>query len=205
MNSTLYSLIGLAAGVAFILALKGLSHPKTARRGNLIGAFGATVATLAVSNLLNVTTSTSKFNEAYPSVVCPPTIKTLASQVSVASPNTKIHRVGSTSAKFVKSRALRFPIPADPILVDAQGVTPIVWQSRPGSWAGGTICSDPAASQWFVGGSADITARGKLILVNSGLSESVADVYVWSGATPTTSKAISVKANSFESIPFFFN
>jgi NAD(P) transhydrogenase subunit beta len=48
MNSTLYSLIGLAAGVAFILALKGLSHPKTARRGNLIGAFGATVATLAV-------------------------------------------------------------------------------------------------------------------------------------------------------------
>ena len=48
MSSTLYSLIGLGAGVAFILALKGLSHPKTARRGNLIGAFGATVATLAV-------------------------------------------------------------------------------------------------------------------------------------------------------------
>jgi NAD(P) transhydrogenase subunit beta len=48
MNSTLYSLVGLGAGVAFILALKGLSHPKTARRGNLIGAFGATVATLSV-------------------------------------------------------------------------------------------------------------------------------------------------------------
>ncbi len=48
MSSTLYSLIGLGAGVAFILALKGLSHPKTARRGNLIGAFGATVATLSV-------------------------------------------------------------------------------------------------------------------------------------------------------------
>ena len=48
MNSTVYSLVGLAAGVAFILALKGLSHPKTARRGNLIGAFGATVATLSV-------------------------------------------------------------------------------------------------------------------------------------------------------------
>ena len=48
MSRTLYDLIGLAAGVAFILALKGLSHPKTARRGNLIGAFGATVATLVV-------------------------------------------------------------------------------------------------------------------------------------------------------------
>jgi len=29
-------LIGLSAGVMFILALKGLSHPRTARRGNLI-------------------------------------------------------------------------------------------------------------------------------------------------------------------------
>ena len=48
MSRTLYDLIGLAAGVAFILALKGLSHPKTARRGNMIGAFGATLATLVV-------------------------------------------------------------------------------------------------------------------------------------------------------------
>ncbi|MEJ6607667.1 MAG: NAD(P)(+) transhydrogenase (Re/Si-specific) subunit beta [Candidatus Planktophila sp.] len=48
MSSNLYDLIGLAAGVCFILALKGLSHPKTARRGNLIGALGATIATLVV-------------------------------------------------------------------------------------------------------------------------------------------------------------
>ncbi|MEY3714836.1 MAG: hypothetical protein RJB59_639 [Actinomycetota bacterium] len=32
----------------FILALKGLSHPRTARRGNILGAIGATVATIAV-------------------------------------------------------------------------------------------------------------------------------------------------------------
>ena len=48
MNRNLYDLIGLAAAVCFILALKGLSHPKTARRGNIIGAIGATVATLLV-------------------------------------------------------------------------------------------------------------------------------------------------------------
>ena len=34
----------LAAAVCFILALKGLSGPKTARNGNLIGAFGAVLA-----------------------------------------------------------------------------------------------------------------------------------------------------------------
>jgi NAD(P) transhydrogenase subunit beta len=38
----------LVAAVCFILALKGLSSPKTARRGNLIGAFGALVALVTV-------------------------------------------------------------------------------------------------------------------------------------------------------------
>ena len=48
MNTFLYDLIGLAAGVCFILALKGLSHPRTARRGNMLGAIGATIATVLV-------------------------------------------------------------------------------------------------------------------------------------------------------------
>ncbi len=44
MKDFIFNLIGLSAGVLFILALKGLSHPKTARRGNLLGALGATIA-----------------------------------------------------------------------------------------------------------------------------------------------------------------
>jgi NAD(P) transhydrogenase subunit beta len=48
VSNFLYDLIGLGAGVLFILALKGLSHPKTARRGNLLGAAGATVAIIMV-------------------------------------------------------------------------------------------------------------------------------------------------------------
>jgi NAD(P) transhydrogenase subunit beta len=38
----------LLAAVLFILALKGLSSPRTARRGNLLGALGAAVATAVV-------------------------------------------------------------------------------------------------------------------------------------------------------------
>jgi NAD(P) transhydrogenase subunit beta len=39
-------LVYLACAVCFILALKGLSGPKTARNGNLLGAIGATAAVL---------------------------------------------------------------------------------------------------------------------------------------------------------------
>ena len=38
----------LAAAICFIVALKGLSSPKTARRGNLIGAAGALLACVIV-------------------------------------------------------------------------------------------------------------------------------------------------------------
>ena len=38
----------LLAAICFILALKGLSGPKTARQGNIIGAVGAAIATIAV-------------------------------------------------------------------------------------------------------------------------------------------------------------
>jgi len=48
VSKFIYDLVGLGAGVLFILALKGLSHPKTARRGNLLGAAGATVAIVLV-------------------------------------------------------------------------------------------------------------------------------------------------------------
>ncbi|MCW2764358.1 MAG: pntB [Nocardioides sp.] len=41
---TWVQLVFLACGVCFILALKGLSGPKTARNGNLLGAAGAVVA-----------------------------------------------------------------------------------------------------------------------------------------------------------------
>ena len=48
MIPTWVQLANLAAAVMFILALKGLSSPKSARRGVLIGAVGAIVATFVV-------------------------------------------------------------------------------------------------------------------------------------------------------------
>lgn len=42
------SLLYLAAAVCFILALRGLSSPRTARRGNLVGALGALIAVATV-------------------------------------------------------------------------------------------------------------------------------------------------------------
>jgi len=44
MSANLVALWYLVASVCFILALKGLSHPETARRGNYFGMAGMTMA-----------------------------------------------------------------------------------------------------------------------------------------------------------------
>ncbi|MFH3481330.1 NAD(P)(+) transhydrogenase (Re/Si-specific) subunit beta [Xanthobacter variabilis] len=46
MSVNLAALLYLVAGVLFILALRGLSHPTTSRRGNLFGMAGMTIAVL---------------------------------------------------------------------------------------------------------------------------------------------------------------
>ncbi len=46
MNANIAALLYLVAGVLFILALRGLSHPTTSRQGNLFGMVGMTLAVL---------------------------------------------------------------------------------------------------------------------------------------------------------------
>ena len=75
-------------------------------------------------------------------------------------------------------------------------MTSPVWQIKRGVWAGATICSAPSISQWFVGGAADVTSKGKLILINSGLSDAIIDVEVWSESVVRPPRVVTLKANS---------
>jgi NAD(P) transhydrogenase subunit beta len=55
MSANVAALLYLAAGVFFILALRGLSSPATSRRGNLFGMIGMTIAILTTLGLAQPT------------------------------------------------------------------------------------------------------------------------------------------------------
>jgi hypothetical protein len=142
----------------------------------------------------------SNYSESYPVVVCPPTLNGLSSQISISSGKTQYQRLENRSSKTLPFKVLRFPVSKDSLVITAQGTTPLIWQSRAGSWAGGTLCSGPNASAWFVGGTANVTSRGRLMLVNSGLSDAIVDIQSYTENAKQPVKSVNLKSKNYMQI-----
>ena len=112
--------------------------------------FIAALATaVSVAILLTVAVTTKNYSESYPAVVCPPTLPGLGSQISFSSKKTQFQRLQNRTSKTVPVKFLRLPVMKDSLVISSEGSTPVVWQSRTGSWAGGALCSGPQSSQWL--------------------------------------------------------
>lgn len=157
----------------------------------------AVIATLTFGNLTSVSVTQSDVSENYPPVVCPATPAGESSAISVPSTQTGSRILGKKTVIFKPTRTLRLMQSSSPTILDTKNMTSPVWQIKKGVWAGATICSAPSISQWFVGGAADVTSKGKLILINSGLSEAIIDVEIWSESGIRPPKVVTLKANSF--------
>ena len=159
------------------------------------------LSVIGVASVLSVAVTTKNFSESYPAVVCPPTLDGLGSQISLSSKKTPFQRLQNRTTKTAPVMVLRLPVNKDSLVISSEGATPVVWQSRSGSWAGGALCTGPASSQWFVGGAADVTTRGRLVIVNSGLSDAVVDVesFTENGRQPL--RAINVASKNYTVIP----
>jgi hypothetical protein len=168
------------------------------QRGILLA--GAVAAVLLVTNLFDASTNSRKFSNSFPSVVCPPNPAGVTTISSLAAKKTLFYRVGNNSTKLVKMNTLRYSSVVDPILIESNGLTPVTFQSRTGVWAGSVLCTAPTTSQWFVGGTSDVSSKGMIYLVNSGLSLSIVDLFTWSENGEQSLKTISIKANSTSSI-----
>ena len=161
----------------------------------------ALVTVVGISSILSVAVTTKNFSESYPAVVCPPTLDGLGSQISLSSKKTPFQRLQNRTTKTVPVKVLRLPVNKDSLVISSEGATPVVWQSRAGSWAGGALCTGPASSQWFVGGAADVTTRGRLIIVNSGLSDAVVDVECFTENGKQPLRTLNVVSKNYIVIP----
>lgn len=166
----------------------------------LILLASTTAVVLLFSNIFNTTVSTSRFNESYPAVVCPPNTSGLTTAISLSSPKTQVRKTGTSSMQTSPVGFRRYAVAAQSAVIEAGSVTPVVWQVRLGVWAGAVSCSAPISSQWFVGATADVTSKGSLNIVNSGLGRALVDVTVYTEKGMASPRAVSLKPNSFISL-----
>lgn len=157
---------------------------------------GIIVFTLGVSNFLTTSGAKLGFSQNYPAVVCPPTDSKVNSQVSIASKQTAFRKIFGKLTALAPIKTTRYSITKDAILLDQGEVGSLTWQNLPGVWAGSTLCRAPQGDQWFVGGTADVTGKGRLYIVNSGLSDAIVDVAVWTETGAQAGKVLTVPANS---------
>ena len=160
----------------------------------------ALIASFMIASGVSTVSKPSNYSESYPVVVCPPTLNGLSSQISISSRKTQYQRLENRSSKTLPFKALRFPVSKDSLVITAEGTTPLIWQSRAGSWAGGTLCSGPNASAWFVGGTANVTSRGRLMLVNSGLSDAIVDIQSYTENAKQPVKSVNLKSKNYMQI-----
>lgn len=162
-----------------------------------VGLLAAVIAlTLLATNLFDANTSARRFSKSFPAVVCPPNPAGVITATSVSSKKTPFYRIGNKSTKLINVKTLRYSSVSDPILLQTEGITPVSFQSRKGVWAGSVICTAPVTSQWFVGGTSDVSSKGVIYLVNSGLSVSIADIFTWSENGEQAVKTVTLRANS---------
>lgn len=160
----------------------------------------AILAVVLFTNVVSFTTKSSRYSESYPAVVCPPNQSGQSSTISLTSPKMQVRSTGTSTMAFKDARTRRYLGTSQATVIDAQSVTPLTWQVSSGVWAGAVTCLSPVTSQWFVGATADVTSKGALTIVNSGLGKALVGVAVYTENGAQAPQVVAVRANSFTSI-----
>jgi hypothetical protein len=176
----------------WLVSLKDLDHKVIAA----LAIFTITVSGIVLFNPDNSGVSTVK---SYPATVCPGNLSGGTSTSVLPSSKTLVRSIPSTKNTLSKAKTT-FYLSSNPLLVDGKDETSINVTRGQSSSLATTICSINESEQWFVGGAGSIVSKSSLQIVNSGLSTSVVDLFIYTpnGVSPVNS--IRVSKNSSKQI-----
>ncbi len=136
----------------------------------------------------------------FPATVCPSNLGDGTSTAVLPNSKVLIRSIPTKNNKLVVAGRTNFQVGNKALFVDGNQTTSISVTRGSSGWLATATCVVSESDQWFVGGSGSLTSRAELDIVNSGLSSSVVDLFVFTskGPLPLISKVI--PANSEKSI-----
>jgi len=154
------------------------------------------IITAHIAYLLPQTGQITEVTQSYPATACPGPISDAKTTLLLPNKSSPIREISSPRSPLRKNNQGSYIVRNEGILVAGSPSNTVVLQSRAAKWTAAATCtiSDPVV--WFVGGTSNVTSQGKLVLVNSGLSDAIVDVTSFSenGAAPDV--AVTVNPSS---------
>ena len=170
-------------------------------KNRAVRLFSALIILILYINLSAATVKDNSFTEAFASVACPPTPAGQTSFISLPSSQTMVRKSGASAFSLKAAGTSRISGGNQAVILESGSTTPLMWIANSGVWAGALTCIAPVTSQWFIGGTADVTSKGSLTILNSGLGRALVKVMVYTESGRGTEKLVALKANSFTTLP----
>ena len=136
----------------------------------------------------------SEVSQSYSVTTCPGAVNDSRSTALLPTRQVGIRELVRANASFTKATTSTPALARGAIIVQGDPRNSWVIQTKASRWTSAATCISGAATSWFVGGTANVTSQGKLVLINSGLSDAVAEVATYSEDGPSEPRSITVKA-----------
>ena len=135
-----------------------------------------------------------KLTSTYPATVCPAIGNAVSSIAALT--NSKVNRrlVDGRSKRLNPGKSSVIALTKKAVLVEGNAGTAITFANN--AWKSVVPCSVSNGMQWFVGGSGALTSKSFLYIVNSGFSESVVDLEIFTPNGALEPKSVSIPQNS---------
>ncbi len=135
-------------------------------------------------------------SQAFPATVCPGFSSDGNTKALLSGSGALVHLISPKSLTFKHAGQRNYSLTQDALLIDGNPTTSVGITYSSGKWLGSTLCNVGTGDQWFVGGSGSVTSKGKLDLVNSGLSDASVELTVFTSHLAPITSTVIVKANS---------
>ena len=156
---------------------------------------------VALSTLIPQARARIVLDGSYPAVVCPGAIGGGTERISLPAKNLSTRPVAGKNTALKVQKSLLLTGSTAPTFVSGNPGSEIAVISISGASTADAVCEVGGIDQWFIGGSAGVTSQGVLEIINSGLSDSLVQVFPYSSKVALAPISVKIKANSAKDLP----
>ncbi len=132
----------------------------------------------------------------YPAVVCPGALGGATMKISLPTSRLLTRTISGKNISLKREKSNAILGSSAPTFISGSPGSEVAFESISGTSIADAVCDVGGSDQWFIGGSAGVTSKSLIEIINSGLSESSVEIYPFNSKVAIAPIAITVKANS---------